>query len=139
MEVLIQKVNNERRIFGAVAYRANAPADTQGDTVSPQELYEAVLGFSGMAGLEHKEEGMPQGTVRIIGSYMTGDKYKATGMSIPANSWFLTGKVAFTSEGDKVWERIKAGLKGKKHTADGLEALTGWSIGGEAIREMMGE
>lgn len=135
----ILKTDSEKRQFVAVVYRAGAPADAQGDTMSVDELQMAVMRFAQRPHikLEHGDEDMPQGLVTVLGSYMTG---KAGG-GLPRNAWIIEGRVARGDDGDILWARIKAGRQGKKFIEiDGQQhsALSGFSMAGKGLRVEVG-
>lgn len=136
MNSTIIKANDELREFTAVAYRANAPADAQGDTMDAGDLQVAVAHFASepRIALEHEGEPLPDGMVTVLSCYMTAERFG----KLPKEAWIIHAKVSKDKSGDIVWARIKAGKAGEKFIElDGKRypTLTGLSMGGVGNRE----
>jgi hypothetical protein len=136
MQTTIIKADDELREFTAVAYRANAGPDAQGDTMDAHDLQVAVAHFASepRIALEHEGEPLPDGTVTVLSTYMTAQRFG----KLPKDAWIIHAKVSRDKSGDIVWARIKGGKAGDKFIElDGRKypTLTGLSMGGVASRE----
>lgn len=136
MQAIIKKLNQDKQEFFATAYRANAPADAQGDVMDADALSLATMRFAQAPriNIEHGNETLPAGVVRVLGTFMTGGK--ATG-GYPANAWIIHGRCNRSEIGKLIWQRIKAGKAGQRYiVVDGTQypALSGFSFEGTGQR-----
>ena len=145
METSILKLSERGEAWLSV-YRAGAKPDSQDDTISIDELFYAVSGFANSPEikLQHGQEEVKPDSVHVISSFMTGPKgYQAKGFSVKPHTWVLGLKFDLQNkEGQKLWARIKAGKAGKTHAdfeGEQLPSITGLSLGGKAIRELVSE
>lgn len=117
------KTKEERFVYGIVLEPDEV--DSQGDTISAEEIRSAAHKFMseyGNIGLQHRS--FINGKVKIVESFVVPgeigkDTIKIADAKIKAGTW-LFGTVA---EDNEIWKQVKAGK------------LTGYSIGGVAVRE----
>lgn len=135
IEVVFQKVlerGPERRLVGGFAYVAKSNGrilfDTQGDSIDPEDLREAVHEFvkAGRSlGIMHleDEDGKVIKTGEIVEMAVLGGDFMPPGMSRDQEGLWIVAKV----EDEAVWELVKNGT------------LRAFSIGGRGQREVVVE
>lgn len=108
---------DERFIMGVVLEPDEV--DSQGDTITPEEVRSAAHGYMedyGNVGLQHQT--FINGKVKILESYICPVDCTIGGQLVKAGTWLM----AFRVLDDTIWEAVKSGL------------LTGLSIGGLGTR-----
>ena len=109
------KIDSERRLVGAVAYRVGE-IDKQGDYVATEEdLFEGMETFAKngfVCGLQHESEA----PAFIVESFLTESEVLKGGKLIPEGSWWVCMKIT----DDALWKRIREG------------DFTGFSMSGKA-------
>jgi DNA adenine methylase len=111
--------NEEERItFGVVLEPEEI--DAQKDTVSIEEIEQAAYRFMedfGNLGLQHSE--IINGRTVLLESYIAPVDFEVGTEKVKAGSWLMKLRIV----DEDLWEEIKSG------------AITGYSIGGSAIRK----
>lgn len=110
--------DEERFVYGVVAEPDEV--DTQGDTQSAEEIRQAAHRFMaefGTLGVQHKT--FVAGRMRILESFIAPADFEISGETVKRGSWLL----GVRAEDDQIWTAVKSG------------SLTGFSFGGEAVRE----
>lgn len=112
------KPAEERFVYGVVLEPDGV--DAQQDTISPAEIRTAAHKFMeeyGNVGLQHSK--FINGRVKILESFVTPADVRVAGELIKEGTWMFGVRVV----DDDIWKAVKDGL------------ITGFSIGGSAIRE----
>jgi len=115
---LIKAEGEERIVFGVVLEPDEV--DSQGDTIPAEEIRQAAHKFMedfGQLGLQHKE--IVNGKLKLLESFIAPIAFKVGEEQVKAGSWLMKERVV----DDALWSDVKKG------------ALTGFSIGGSAIRK----
>lgn len=116
-EVRLIKSGEERIVFGIVLEPNTV--DSQNDTISEAEIRQACHKFMedyGQLGLQHGE--IVNGKLKLLESFIAPVDFEVDGEKVTKGSWLMAERVV----DDGLWEAVKKG------------ALTGFSIGGSAIR-----
>ena len=125
-DIPILKAEEERYVLGIVLEpndgKAGAPLDpdAQSDVYSAEEIREAAHKFLAdfrNLGLQHKE--FISGAAKVVESYISPTDFSVGGVKIRRGTWLLAVKVI----DDALWDAVKS------------EKLTGFSIGGSAVRK----
>ncbi len=93
--------------------------DSQGDIYSADEIRKSAYTFMenfGDMGLQHN--GIVNDQIKILETYIAPTDFEIEGQTIQKGTWMLGARIVDES----LWQDVKKG------------ALTGWSIGGSAIR-----
>jgi hypothetical protein len=118
-EVRIQKVHGEdERIVTGIVLEPDG-VDAQNDTISPGEIRSAAHKFMqeyGNVGLQHQT--FINGKARILESYVAPSDMLVGDQVIRKGTWLMSMRVL----DDDIWKAVKRG------------DITGFSIGGEAVR-----
>jgi hypothetical protein len=108
----------ERFVLGVVLEPETI--DAQRDIYSADEVRKAAHGFMehfAHIGLMHKD--LIDGRVKILESYLAPSEFTVDGQLVKKGTWLLGARIV----DEELWTAIKEGR------------LTGWSIGGSAIKE----
>lgn len=128
VELAKRSIDAEKRLVGGFAYVAKRNGalltDTQGDSIEPDVLREAVHEFMKTArtmGVMHipGPDGKPVAGGEIVEMAVFAGDFRPPGMEAGTDALWIVAKV----HDDDVWAMVKAGL------------LRGFSIGGKAQRE----
>jgi hypothetical protein len=95
--------------------------DAQGDVYSVEEVRRAehrFMEFYRHIGLQHRQ--LVDDRVAILESYLAPAEFEIDGEKVRAGTWLLAGRI----NDIEMWEKVKSGT------------YDGWSIGGDAIREL---
>lgn len=119
---LMVKSADERIIFGIVLEPDTV--DAQGDTISTDEIRQAAHKFMedfGQLGLQHRE--IVNGKLKLLESFIAPVDFDVDGQSVKKGTWLMAERVV----DDTLWVAIKKG------------DITGYSIGGSAVRRKIAE
>jgi hypothetical protein len=120
-------VNEDLRLVGGFAYVSKRGGtilhDTQGDSIDGDVLREAVHEFMKTGrtmGIMHaRADGKPVSAGEVVEMAVFAGDFRPAGMDPDLDGLWIVTKV----QDDEVWAMVKGGL------------LTGFSIGGKAVRE----
>lgn len=128
VEIAKRSIDEDQRLVGGFAYVAKRGGellhDTQGDSIEPEVLREAVHEFvkSGRTmGVMHiaGDDGKPVSGGEIVEMAVFAGDFRPPGMDPDVDALWIVAKV----HDDAAWRMVKAGM------------LTGFSIGGKGLRE----
>lgn len=117
--VIAKKDDEEERFVYGVVMEPDE-TDTQGDTQDATEIRQAAHKFLedfGNIGLQHQT--FVTGRVKILESFIAPEGFSINGHTVKKGSWIMGVRVL----DDVLWKAVKDG------------SLTGFSIGGKAVRE----
>jgi hypothetical protein len=115
---LLKEITEERYALGIVL--EPDVVDAQNDTYNEQEVRDAAHKYMenfAQVGLQHGE--IVTGKVKILESYLAPTDFEVGAEKVKKGTWIM----AVRADDDEIWKQIKEG------------SLTGFSIGGSAIRK----
>lgn len=118
---LVIKSEEERIVYGVVLEPNTV--DKQQDTISEEEIRTAAHKFMedfGTLGLQHKEA--INGDAKLLETFIAPADFEVNGDKITKGSWVMAERIL----NDALWKAVKKG------------EITGFSIGGSAVRRPVG-